>query len=198
MTEIKIEKRKLLWPWILLGIGVVVLIIYFLAFQTSSEEVKEVKEVAQVTKTNDLIDVKENNTTVDAYVNFIEADTNRMTLDHEYTNEALLRLTNATNAMADEIGYDVKADIEMVNEHAEMITKDPFDISHADKIRKATDILTNVLQNIQKAKYPGLTNEVTELKNASASINPDILTLDQKDVVKSFFNKAAMLLKKMN
>ena len=198
MTEIKIEKRKLLWPWILLGIGVVVLIIYFLAFQTSSEEVKEVKEVAQVTKTNDLIDVKENNTTVDAYVNFIEADTNRMTLDHEYTNEALLRLTNATNAMADEIGYDVKADIEMVNEHAEMITKDPFDISHADKIRKATDILTNVLQNIQKAKYPGLTNEVTELKNVSASINPDILTLDQKDVVKSFFNKAAMLLKKMN
>jgi len=198
MTEIKIEKKKLLWPWILLGIGVVVLIIYFLAFQTSSEEVKEVKEVAQVTKTNDLIDVKENNTTVDAYVNFIEADTNRMTLDHEYTNEALLRLTNATNAMADEIGYDVKADIEMVNEHAEMITKDPFDISHADKIRKATDILTNVLQNIQKAKYPGLTNEVTELKNASASINPDILTLDQKDVVKSFFNKAAMLLKKMN
>jgi len=192
MTEIKIEKKKLLWPWILLGIVIVALIIYFLVFQTSSEEVKE------VTETTDLISVKENNTTVEAYVSFIEIDTNRMTLDHTYTNEALLKLTDATNAMAGEIGYDVKADIEKVREHAKMITKDAFDTSHADSIRKAADILTNVLQNIQKAKYPGLTNEVTELKNASASINPAVLTLDQRDEVKSFFSKAAVLLKKMN
>ena len=192
MTEIKIEKKKLLWPWILLGIGIVALIIYFLAFQTSSEEVKEVSE------TTDLISVKENNTIVEAYVSFVEADTNRMTLDHAYTNEALLKLTDAANAMAGQIGYDVKADIEKVNEHAKMITKDPFDTSHANSIRKAADILTNVLQNIQKAKYPGLTNEVTELKNASASINPTLLTLDQRDEVKSFFSKAAVLLKKMN
>jgi len=170
MTEIKIEKKKLLWPWILLGIVIVALIIYFLVFQTSSEEVKE------VTETTDLISVKENNTTVEAYVSFIEIDTNRMTLDHTYTNEALLKLTDAANAMAGEIGYDVKADLEKVREHAKMITKDAFDTSHADSIRKAADILTNVLQNIQKAKYPGLTNEVTELKNASASINPAVLT----------------------
>jgi len=192
MTEIKIEKKKLLWPWILLGIVIVALIIYFLVFQTSSEEVKE------VTETTDLISVKENNTTVEAYVSFIEIDTNRMTLDHTYTNEALLKLTDAANAMAGEIGYDVKADLEKVREHAKMITKDAFDTSHADSIRKAADILTNVLQNIQKAKYPGLTNEVTELKNASATINPAVLTLDQRDEVKSFFSKAAVLLKKMN
>lgn len=191
MTEIKIEKKKLLWPWILLGIGIVALIIYFLAFQTSSE-------VKEVTETTDLISVKENNTIVEAYVSFVEADTNRMTLDHAYTNEALLKLTDATNAMAGEIGYDVKADIEKVKAQAKMITKEPFDTSHANSIREAADILTNVLQNIQKAKYPGLTSEVTELKNASASINPAVLTLDQRDEVKSFFSKAAVLLKKMN
>jgi len=48
-------------------------------------------------------------------------------------------------------------------------------------IRKAADILTNVLQNIQKAKYPGLTAEVDELQSASASIKPGIFTLEQKD-----------------
>ena len=174
-----------------MGIGIVALI-YFLTFQTSSEEVKE------VTETTDLISVKENNTIVNAYVSFVEADTNRMTLDHAYTNEALLKLTDATNAMAGEIGYDIKADIEKVKPHAEMITKDPFDTSHANSIREAADILTTVLQNIQKAKYPGLTSEVTELKNASTSINPAVLTLNQRDEVKSFFSKAVMLLKKMN
>ena len=45
-----------------------------------------------------------------------------------------------------------------------MITKDPFDTTHADNIRKAADILATVLQNIQKAKYPSLFDEVEELK----------------------------------
>jgi hypothetical protein len=39
-----------------------------------------------------------------------------------------------------------------------------FETTHADNIRKADAILTNVLQNIQKAKYPGLTDEVVALK----------------------------------
>jgi hypothetical protein len=45
-----------------------------------------------------------------------------------------------------------------------MISSDPFETTHADNIRKADAILTNVLQNIQKAKYPGLTDEVVALK----------------------------------
>lgn len=192
MAEIKIEKKKFLWQWILLGIGIVALIIYFLAFQTSSEEVKE------VTETTDLISVKENNTTVEAYVSFVEADTNRMTLDHAYTNEAILKLIKAINAMADEIGYDIRVDMDRVKGLAMDITKDPYVNTHADSIKKATEILTISLQNIQKAKYPGLTNEAAELKNASESINPEVLTLDQKNEVKTFFHKAADLLQKMN
>jgi hypothetical protein len=39
-----------------------------------------------------------------------------------------------------------------------------LETTHADNIRKADAILTNVLQNIQKAKYPGLTDEVVALK----------------------------------
>jgi hypothetical protein len=54
------------------------------------------------------------------------------------------------------------------------------------------------LQNIQKAKYPGLADEVEELKSASESINPEVLTLEQKDAVKNYFAKASDLLQKMN
>lgn len=41
-----------------------------------------------------------------------------MTLDNAYTNEALLKLTDATNAMADEIDYTVAEDISEVKKHA--------------------------------------------------------------------------------
>jgi hypothetical protein len=76
----------------------------------------------------------------------------------------LSKLIEATNAIANEVGYDVQADIEKAKEYAKMISSDPFETTHADNIRKADAILTNVLQNIQKAKYPGLTDEVVALK----------------------------------
>ncbi|MBN1113636.1 MAG: hypothetical protein JXA53_12065 [Bacteroidales bacterium] len=200
MAKIKIEKKKLMWPWILLAVGAIAVLIYFLAFHDYNEKMNEVPKTSELIGTTeaDLISVKENNSTVAAYVNFVETGKNKMSLDHAYTNEALLKLTEATNAMAGEVGYEIRADLEKVKEYAEMITKDPFDTIHADNIRKADDILTNVLQNIQMAKYPGLTNEVAELKNASESIKPEVYTLDQKDEVKTFFSKAADLLKKMN
>ncbi len=200
MAEIKIEKKKLVWPWILLGIGVIAVLIYFLAFHDYNEKMNEAPKTSELigTKETDLISVNENNSTVEAYVNFVETGKNKMTLDHAYTNEALLKLTEATNAIADEVGYEVRADLEKVNEYAEMITNDPFETTHADNIRNADDILTKVLQNIQKAKYPGLTNEAAELKIASESIKPGVLTLDQKDEVKTFFSKASDLLQKMN
>ncbi|WP_286817610.1 hypothetical protein [Desulfobacter sp. UBA2225] len=212
MTEIKKKKKKLVWPWVLLGLGVIAVLIYFLAFHDYNGETNEVPKISELigteetdlvsepvsTEETDLINVKENNSTVAAYINFVETSKNKMSLEHEYTNEALSKLVEATNAMAGEVGYEVRADIEKVKEYAEMIEKDPFATTHADSIKKADDILTNVLQNIQKAKYPGLTNEVAELKIASESIKPGVLTLDQKDGVKTFFSKAADLLHKMN
>lgn len=89
-----------------------------------------------------------------------------MELDHSYTNEALLKLTEATRAIAEAINYEVKGDLDKVKEYADKITRDPFATSHADAIRKSADILSSVLQNIQQAKYPNLSNEVEEVRGA--------------------------------
>lgn len=200
MAEIKIEQRKKIWPWLLLGLVIAALLIYFLVYRDNGKNADGVTEAGFITNTNepDLLGVNENNGTVSAYVNFVENSKEKMSLDHGYTNEALLKLIEATKAMANEVGYEVQADLEKVKEYANKITEDPFETTHADNIRNASDILTNVLQNIQKAKYPGLADEVEELKSASVSIKPGILTLEQKDEVKNFFAKASDLLQKMN
>jgi hypothetical protein len=200
MAEIKIEQKKPIWPWLLVGLIIVALFVYFLVFRDNGENTEAVTEPEPITITNetDLLGIKENNDIVAAYVNFVENNKEKMSLDHAYTNEALSKLIEATNAIANEVGYDVQADIEKAKEYAKMISSDPFETTHADNIRKADAILTNVLQNIQKAKYPGLTDEVVALKSATESIKLGILALEQKDAVKNYFAKASDLLQKMN
>jgi hypothetical protein len=200
MAEIKIEQKKQLWPWVLLGVVIVVLLLYFLVFRDNGKNMEAVIVTDSVANTNEPVAMamKENNGTVAAYVDFVENSKGNMGLDHEYTNEALLKLIEATNAKADELGFEVQADMEKAKEYAKMITTDPFETTHADNIRKADDILADVLQNIQTANYPGLADEAAALKSASESIKPGVLALEQKNAVKDYFEKAADLLQKMN
>jgi hypothetical protein len=142
--------------------------------------------------------VKENNSTVAAFVSFVENNSSRVNFDYAYTNEALLKLALATDAMAGEIDYDIQADLDEVKESIGLVANEPFETSNAKNIRNATDNSTTALQNMQLAKYPWLTDEVEELKSASVSINPESLLTGQKDAVYNYFAKAADLLQKMN
>ncbi len=191
MTEIKIEKKKHVWPWILLVLGLLFAAWFFFFRNDKAEPVETADNTA-------VIDIPENNNIVASYVTFINSDTNTMSLDHTFTSEALTKLTDAVDAMATEAGYDVKVDIAKAQQLADEITKDPIVTTHADKIRSAADVLSTSLQNMQQAKYPGLSPEAADVKSAASAINPETLTLDQRDAVKSFFRKAADLLNKMN
>jgi len=195
MTEIKIEKKKPIWPWLLVLLLVILASVWFFFY---SNDNAEPLETIATTDNTALIDIHENNNIVAAYVAFINADTNTMGLDHVFTNEAFTKLTDAIEAIAAEAGYDVKADIAKAKQLAEEITKDPMVTTHGDKIRSAADVLSTSLQNIQQAKYPSLGAEADDVKSAASAITPETLTLDQRVAVKSFFRKAADLLNKMN
>ncbi len=201
MAEIKIEKKKKVWPWVLAGFGIVILVIAVMVSRDTSKpmDIEAATEyVPQPEKPTDLIGVKENNATVAAYVDFIENSPGKMTLDHAFSNEALLKLIEATKAMAGIAGYTIQADLEKVKGYANIITKEKYVTTHADYIRIADDTLASELQNIQMAKYPTLANDIEELKHAAEAVNPEVLTLKQKDAVRMYFAKACEVLKKMN
>lgn len=201
MAEIKIEKKTPLWPWILLGIAIVGILIYLFAFNGNNDDTDDIQEV-RIEQNIQEPEVKRqaapNNSIVFAYVNFIKEDPKKMDLDHEFTNEALLKLINATSAMADEVGYDIQKDLEEVRTFANKITNDPFETTHANSIRKSADILAIVLHNIQRAAFPSLASEADEVKKAATAIQVEVLVLDQKESVKNYFSKSADLLEKMN
>ncbi|WP_373523519.1 hypothetical protein [Aquiflexum sp.] len=199
MAEIKIEKKMPMWPWILLILVVIGILVYLFAFSGDEVDNRQDDRTEQTSEqSSDTRQVAPNNSTVGAYVSFIKEDPDQMGLDHDFTNEALLKLTNATSAMADEIGYDIQKDLEEVRTHTDKITKDPYETTHANSIRKSAEILANVLQNMQQKAFQGLASEANEVKNAATAIDPDVLTLDQKGDVKNFFRESADLLEKMN
>lgn len=191
MTENNGIKKKLVWPW-LAGFGMVALLIYLIGFRDQEET------VAKNLVTEDLINLKENNLIVAAFVRFMEEDTMKMELDDTFTKEALLKLVDATDAMAGDIHFDMSRDMVKIIKHVNRTLAVPIESAYADNLRDAADRLTSVLKKMQQASYPGLTRELAELENASASLNWKVLTLDQKGAVKAFFKKAMNLLRKMN
>jgi len=202
MTEIKIEKKKQGWVWLLAIFFIAVILIYFLMFRDSDNinTTEASTEEVYISGTNDtnLLGVKENNSTVEAFVSFIEKDTSKVRFDYAYTKEAFLKLTTATNAMAEEIDYNIQADMEMVKESVELINNEPFETSLAKNIRNAADNSATALQHMQLARYPWLTEEVDELKNALTAIQSEVLTIKQKDAINNYFVVASDLLHKMN
>lgn len=201
MAEIKIEKKSPIWPWILLIAAILAVLIYLFTLDGNGEESNDRNGDRTEQTTEESAETRQeapNNSTVITYLRLIKEDPDPMGLDHEFTNEALLKLIDATRAMANEIGHDIQRDIEEVKTLTNKITSDPFETNHANAIKESAEILANVLKELQQKAFPTLTSEANEVQNAVADIGLDVQTLEQKEEVKNFFRQSANLLKKMN
>lgn len=185
MTHFKIKNLALV---LLSTFGILFIVAIFMG---CNSEKKMMKTNAK------LINVHENNSTVADYISYVYANNTKVP-DHQYINNALVKLADATSAMANETKYTVTGDLNMAKMAANKITEDSNESTHSDNIRKSADIIVNVLQNLQIAKYPSLAAKITELKNVAASIKPEILTDRQKDAIMFFFTKSSRLLELMN
>ena len=199
MAEIKIEKKKTIWPWIILGILLLLAVFYFTSKETAVlDENDTVEEVYE--EPIDDMESEENvtafATALTSYSNYI--DNAEMGIDHEYSNGALLYLINAVEAKADQLNVDINADLEEARKNAAIITEDPEALNHANLIRDSGMIISRALTTIQKSEYPNLTTEASEVEMAVSKIKKDEQTLNQKDDVNGFFKSAESLLEKMN
>lgn len=210
MAEIKIEKKKPIWPWIILAL-VILALLYFFVFADDDNDDMDATETEQVE--GGTVWEEETDTTtwetetdtanwnnqggVQGYLTYI-SDNDRMGIDHEYTNNALIQLMNAVQAKADEMNYNIDADMQEIRQDAEAIQRDPTSLNHANRIKSAGTKLANVMENMQQEQYPNLSSDVEEVKTAAQNINETTPTLDQRDQVKMFFDEAGDLLRKMS
>lgn len=127
----------------------------------------------------------------------VENDTDTVGLSPDYTNEAIIRLTEASRAAALQNDVDVNEDLMSAQNYPGNFTQETFNTSRADTIRVVTGHLATALIKIQEAKYPELLKEANSLKAATVAIRADTLITEQQMEIKNFFRLAKDLLQKM-
>jgi hypothetical protein len=217
MAEIKIEKKKPIWPWIVLALVILALLYFFVFANDDNDDLDDDMNTEQVeegtvwdedtttwdTQTDTTNWNRQGDTMsaagqgVDGYLSYI-SDNNRMGVDHQYTNNAIIRLMNAVQAKADEMNYDISADMQSVRQDAQEIQREPMATTHANKIKDAGTKLANIMEKMQKEKFPNLASDVQDVKTAAQNINTTTPTLDQRDQIKKYFDEAGDLLRKMS
>ena len=194
MAEIKIEQKKPIWPWILLGLIVLGLVWYFFMRNNDTRIEDEPVVTEQVVEEYNDVDDYSAIALYSAYI----ADIDKMGLDHEYSNEALNYLIDAVEEKADMLNVDVKDDLNEARKNASEITEDPNKLNHADLIKNSGKIIARALTTLQAAKFPTLIDDVAKVNTAVNKIDTSVKTLDQKDKVNNFFKSAESLLLKMH
>ncbi|GHA42019.1 hypothetical protein GCM10007103_24170 [Salinimicrobium marinum] len=206
MAEIGIEKKKPIWPWIILVL-VILAILYFL-FAGGNDDMDDIDDTntEQVEDTttwdNEMQDTTsawDNNDTlgVSGFVSHV-GDKTRMGIDHEYTNNALIRLMDAVESKAREENVNIDTEMQEIRQQANEITQDPMATDHANIIKDAGAKIVDALEKVQQENYPDLSQDVEDLRSSLQGIDPSVQTLEQKDDVNSFFDKAADVLQKMS
>ena len=192
MAEIKIKKKAPIWPWIL-GALVVGLIVYLLVSNDAVDDRDNIRvDATEEVPVASSFQEERNFTDIDEYNAFV-ADEN-MDVTHEYSGNALSKLIDATWDAADKLNIDVSAELSRAEDLSEEITTDPRSTEHADKIKEAGQHIAQALKTIQSANYPDLNSQYMEVETAVSNIKTDTPTLEQKDHVRTFFNKAGNLL----
>lgn len=207
MAEIEVEKKKPVWPWILLVI-VILVIIYFLVFDNNEEvdpvdefETEEIDGSAALEEDSETDYESEllNDTLaytgagVSGFVEYI-GDESRMGVDHVYTSTALLYLIDAVRERSTESDWGMDAEVENLREKAQEITKNPEEMQHAGTIKSVGSEIVDLLEDIQEEEFPELEQEVEQARDAVEAIDPEIPTLEQKETVNTFFKEAADIL----
>ncbi|GGG39750.1 hypothetical protein [Bizionia arctica] len=214
MAEIKIEKKKPVWPWILGFIILLGLVAYFVYENNENEDYSDDVNSEEIyNKNTDTI--YKNNTYQDtqaspdsnfkvALMDYSESisDSTRIGVDSTYTKTALYYLSNVVIATATQ--HDLESskawnDLEQyASQEVGMNTSDMPERSGISKnLKSVTNNIVTVLETLQTKNFPALQAEVANLKATSNKLTSS--TIDkQKTTLQTFFRKANEVLIKMN
>lgn len=206
MAEIKIEKKKPVWPWIL-AVLIIAAILYFFVFDDNDNDdqtednTTESEQVIKEDRTDNRTDTYDTTGTtgeIDAvrdYIAYIENP--QMGLDHQYTNGAIKELIEAVEAKARDENVNLDTDLEQAKKKAREITNDPDSLKHANMIKDAWQSITRAMKTLQTQSFPNNGTEISEVESALNNIKTSQPTLEQKEAVKNFFSKAGVALTSM-
>lgn len=209
MAEIKIEKKSPIWPWILLAIALIAVVVYFVYE-------KDDATIYDDDINNETIDTISNNNSYEestapyidstrAVVEFENSiiDSTRIGVDSSYTKTAITNLAKVVAMKADELNIKPSMALDNLKFLSDQSiettdTEIPKEADVFNDFQKVSKDIVTVLESIQTENYPSLEEEVLELKQTSSKIDTNIATKEQQTTIQNFFSKAKEVVKSMN
>ncbi|MDW5290316.1 hypothetical protein [Formosa sp. PL04] len=211
MAEIKIEKKRPIWPWII-GLLVVIGIILFLFYAMSKDDnypndtiTNEYSRtdtinanrsaIYNTTPTNDTVEHYASSATYLVKLQETLKDSATIGTDAAQTTQALKNLAYATAAKAEESNvYDTAAlkNLESQLEQHTMTSDTPLDLK-----TMSADI-TAVIADIQTSRAPNLNTEVSTLKQTSEKLSASTAWAKQQNTIQDYLKQAHNILVNIN
>lgn len=211
MAEIKIEKKKPVWPWILailIVLGIIVYFVYtnperdFLNDDYDNVANEQVMEPASTAPSKARAPYQPGSA-YDQYTAFEGSirDSTRIAVDSSYTKKAYYNLSKAVAKKAEKHDIDTSQELTDLQEFSMLITKVSSPLSSAESAKNfktASDKVAKVLKDIQIKSFPELKDEIADLKQITNEMDGYISMNKQQDNITQFLQKSRDILKAMN
>ncbi|HET6245194.1 MAG: hypothetical protein H0V01_12005 [Bacteroidetes bacterium] len=190
MAEIHIQKKKKpVWPWV---IALILIIVVILLLVDNGEQRVIDSDLAKT-------EVPEEVTDYIKYVRQTDPE-EKMDQSHEYSSQSILKLASALDALVNETNSEtaeIKEKKEQLKQTAQNIQKDPQSLAHADSLRSAFELASDIIVAVQEEHFPEVSNEVQNLKSTARAVDPNTPALKQGTQIIDFFEEAAFALDAM-
>lgn len=225
MAEIKIEKKKPIWPWILIILIILAAIYFFWYYNDNNydtdERVIDNDSITRIDETKTYNDNYNNDTynegnrdsvslysgsygtitkeqSIADYLNFVDTDKDRnQATNNEYYRAAFFKLITATKRASEMKNVDVSNNIDTAMKNAEMLTNDNTSSQKTDQLKKTAEAISKALKKIQQDSFNDLSSEANAVETSANNINAQGTINEESNSVNSFMDKSAILLQKM-
>lgn len=215
MAEIKIEKKKPFWAWVVLALVILSIIAYIVYIYQGNKNTNdglgnEYSNEPIIESTNNPMNTKSTKgtaympgTSYDQYTAFEGSikDSTRIATDSSYTKKAYYNLCKAVAKKAEETNVADSQALTDLKNFSMLITKVSSPLGNAESAKNfktASDKVAKVLEDIQIKSYPGLQSQVSDLKQVTSKMDGYVRMDKQQANITEFLQKSRDILKEMN
>ena len=201
MAEIKIEKKRPIWPWVLGLIAVLAIILFLLYAANKDEDFIEENNTNVYMNTDTITDSNtstynagETNDTVKrydsstSYLVRLQENIPDSGQDSTKVTQAMYNLAYATVSKAEEINVNDTPELNSLESRLDSFPK--MNNTEIADVKTISAEITAVIEDIQIKNEPSLSLNVSELKETSNTLNATTNWSKQQNNIQAYFKQA--------
>jgi len=211
MAEIKIEKKKPIWPWIIL-IFIILIGIYFFWSNNDENLISDPLDKDTISSVEELFNVElldndsevlyegnygtvRNEQAIADYLEFV--DNNNHSAEESYYRSSFSKLIAATQRVAEIEGVDVSNNISAAKGNTDKISNATME-STIEQVSGAADEVSTALKRIQQNEFANLSAEMERVEKAASEIDGNQSLNSEQADIDMFLDSSAKILAKMH